>query len=793
MNKKLLFIFLIFFLGIGIIYKDYLFLGKEFLPQDLLTQGLPISKFVERNKNGLLDYPLWYNDIFSGMPLHASGSYHIMFNLEKFFRLFIPENIFYALNGRFTLHLLLGFTFMLIFLYYSLGLSLVSSTIGAFSYIFTSHIIGTEHVNRISCFIYIPLVFMGVYEVFSKNKNRQILGFFLLALGLGFQFNSYHPQITYYTLLLIGFYFLWKIIFDWKDNKTINKLALVLGVSAIILGFLMGLLGFWPLYEYAPYSVRGSGLTGHDKYMWITNWSFSPKSVLDFILPYFEGFSIRTPVNYNGTTQLLPTYWGNMPFTDYPHYLGVVTLFLAFVGLKNIKRNRFIQFLVFMFILTLFLSFGRDFPLVYNIFYNLIPGFDKFRGPAMILIILEFVVAILAAMGSELLIEDEEYREYIYRKFKYISLAFLGLVILIVIFNSAFKDFMYSLYNASGKGHPVLNEIRFNLLMNDIYRFLGILGLIYFVVFIYKNNVINKSIFGFLMMILVFGDLVYIDSKLVHGQYPKGYKELYYQKFYEKQKDIIDYLLKDKEKFRILTLDNLSETRYGYFGIENVAGYHAAKLALYDKIWRSKILLNPGVFNMLNVKYIITQQDLSSLDFLQLIKQDGKIKLYLNKNYLKRVFFVDHYNIIKDDNKALNIISKVSFDPIREFFFDEDIKSPLSNLGKDNIEYKIIEYSPDLIKVKVKTPNNTIMVFSEVYYPLWKCFVDGKETKIYRANYLLRSIFLPKGEHEIIMKYHPKSFYISLYITIFIMAILVLGFIGYLIYIYKQKEVGNDK
>lgn len=777
--KKYLIIGIILLSSMGIIYNDYIFGDKEFLIPDYLKQGVPVNRFIEREqeKTGK-EHPLWFTDIFGGMPFHASGTHPIRINLEGFVRFFIPDSIFVdTIHGRFTFHLLLIFVFAFILLKFSYGLTFLPACTGAFAYAFTSHIIGTEHINRLSAFTYIPVIFMGAREIFNK---RRAMGFLLLALGIGFSFNSYHQQISYYTMMFIGVYILWELVFKFKNKEKVDFALIGILAAGLAVGFLVGLHAFWPLKEYLPFSARGAGMSEAERYQWVTNWSFSPRSMLTFIFPSFEGFSIRAPHIVNGAKTLVPTYWGPMPFTDFPHYIGIVVVFLAGLGLKNFKTNKNVAFLGVSALFFLLISFGREFPLVYNLFYYHFPLFDSFRGPVKILIILQFNIAVLAGFGLEYLMHSTE-RDFIKKYFKYVSIGAGAFLLIFVVFSSGIESFMHGLYEASGKGgNQQINQIRFEMLTSDIIKFFFVIAILIGVYAMYAKKIINVKMMAAIIMVLAVADLVHTGTRIVNPEHVEGTIERWYE---SRRDDIVKYMLNDADHFRVFPVDNFSENKFGYWGIQTIGGYHAAKMAGMQRFIDNNLLFNSSVYSMLNVKYLMSKHDLRNIfPDLQHVLSSRGVHLFENLRNPGRVFFTDTFRVLNDEKGEIEELSRSDFDFRKDAFVDKKPDEHFANnLDATNSSYTIKHYANNKIEIDVNTSGNVLMVLSEMYYPKgWSVYVNGEETQIYRVNHILRGVFLESGESSVVFKFRPFSFYFSYrmsLVTAFLLSTMFLIFI----------------
>ena len=245
------------------------------------------------------------------------------------------------------------------------------------------------HGSQIMTAAYIPWVMWMTIKIMERPS---FINTGLLAILLGFQLQRAHVQIAYYTWMLSGAYALYFLIIHIKDIKARNRSLMGFGsfLGAAVLVRRLAMLIYLPSLEYTPYSIRGGGPSGGADYNYATSWSFSPKELLTFIIPSAFGFGGQT-------------YWGNMPFTDYPNYMGIVILVLAAIGFVH-RRDPLMWFLLGTSILAIFISFGKNMNIIYDLFYSFFPYFNKFRVPAMILILVQFNFSVMAALGLNYLL-----------------------------------------------------------------------------------------------------------------------------------------------------------------------------------------------------------------------------------------------------------------------------------------------------------------------------------------------------------------------------------------------------
>ncbi|MDD9948907.1 MAG: hypothetical protein OXU48_05180, partial [candidate division Zixibacteria bacterium] len=373
------------------VYRGYILEGKTDIRPDFIGQAIPFDRFAQDFEEEFDETPLWYPHIFGGMPFQASGTYHhLQYSYEALINAVLPDRLISALHGRFFFHLLLGAVSMF-FLARALSLSRSASFIAATAFVFSTHMMATEHANRFICFMHVPLVFLAAYRVFDRGRPFDML---LLGAALGSQLSSFHPQIAFYTAMLIGLYAVYAVVNDLRDRTSaghiVRKSALFAG--GVVLAIAVAAVLVLPMQEYAQFSARGLSVGGSDVNVpFATSWSFPPVEILTFIIPSFAGFGG-------------PLYWGDMPFTDFPNYLGIVVVVLAVAGIV-LNRSRMALFLVIAAVLALLVSFGRHLPPVSYVMLHFVPFFGKFRAPVMILVLSQFAVALLAGYGVHALIE----------------------------------------------------------------------------------------------------------------------------------------------------------------------------------------------------------------------------------------------------------------------------------------------------------------------------------------------------------------------------------------------------
>ena len=364
-----------------VLFKDYLFQGGDSLSPKAIRMG------IENSIDNYGEYPLWMPWIFSGMP-----SIHSFQNISEFY---FPHLLMKGLMNlgvpqfwEFIFHFIFSAIGMIFLLKY-LNINHMIALWGGISYMMMPYLVTMivhGHGSQMMTTAYIPWIMLFCLKL---HHSPSLFNVGLLAFFMGLQLQRAHVQIAYYTWMLVGLYIVVNIFFHLKNKESFREL-IVYSIPAFLLSICMSMWIYYPAASYTPFSIRGGGEGGGTGIDYATQWSFSIGEMLTFFIPSYYGFG--------GVT-----YWGNMPFTDYPNYMGIFSLLFSLYALF-LYRDRFRFFDNCKFI-YLFLSFGHNFKLFYEFFYSYFPFFNKFRVPVMILVLLQFNVVVMAALGFNDLIK----------------------------------------------------------------------------------------------------------------------------------------------------------------------------------------------------------------------------------------------------------------------------------------------------------------------------------------------------------------------------------------------------
>ncbi len=763
------------------LFEPIIFGGKIFGSPDSLSPRSIAIALNDASKE-LGQYPQWQPWVFSGMPTAEAFSY-----LSK---LYFPEYIFklFSFSGAIIQLLHLVFAGLgCMFLLKQFRCSSVASFMGSVAFMITPYMITMivyGHGSQLMTAAYIPwAVWLSVRLWVSPSLINS--GF--LALVLGFQLQRAHAQVAYYTWLLIGFYFLIMLIDQMKKEKDskliIRKLSFIL--LACLLGIGIASLIYLPAIEYAPFSVRGGSSTGGSDYNYATGWSFHPVEMLTFLIPSAFGFGGQV-------------YWGYMPFTDYPNYMGVIIFSLALIGIVY-KKGVVKWYLLSATLIALLISFGRHFSPIYDLFFNFFPYFNKFRVPHMILILVQFNIAILAAFGLDKIIE---LKKGSMPKWFYPSIAPFGLIFLIMIFaSSSLEGLVKGYFSMPSVRDPsqiqMINALRWDLWLSDAWLMLLFMGSFFTLIWAWCNSKIAKNTFTIIIIILAMLDVIIVNQKIIKPDRMSGRgSQLISKRFvkeYYRSDDIVNYLSQDKDKFRIYPTGQLfGDSRFAAFGLESIGGYHPAKLKVYNDFLQNT--QNAGVFpvlRMLNAKYLIipdAQQighpklTLVKRGSLRLSRGELPTAIYELNDFLPRAWFVSSIEKVNQSD-IWQRITDPTFNPKEKAYTFESADVSISEIGT----IKSIEQSIHQTTIKTESSEDQFLVLSEIFYPIrWKAFIDNEPIKTFQVNGLIRGVLVPKGSQTIHFIYDKSSFRLGLGISIFSL-FLSLGLIGFGYYRQRIK------
>lgn len=806
-----IFIVLVFF------YFSPVFGGKTLAQSDVVqAMGSQKELFDYKEKDGRA--PEWTNSMFGGMPTYQIWHEHAN-NVTTYINRGIAA-IFPAPTNIVLLYLLGGY-----FLFSVLRIKPWLAAVGAVALAFTSYnfiYIEAGHLNKAYAIAYLPPIIGAVLLCY---RGSRLWGPILLALFLALEIRANHIQMTYYLfialLVLVGFE-LYYTIRDKQWKRFAKTSALQLG--AVLAAVAVNASVLFPTYEYSQLTIRGktniqktdgagSGSSGLDK-QYAYDWSQGVGENITFLIPNAYGgksggvlgaeSEVAKTMTGLGVPQMqatqfaeqLPTYWGEKMFTSGPWYFGAGVIFLFILGLIIVK-DRLKWWILAATVLTVFLAFGRHFPLISDLFFDYFPMYNKFRAVESILVIPAVLIPILAILAVNELFTRANHIPNLDKKVLYTFFGVGGFCLLVALIPSLFLDFrnsehqqlvssleqMFGDRNAAGQVASALVKDRASLATADAYRSLLIVIITFGLVWFYIKKKLTMPMFVGILGVVILVDLWSVDKRYLNND---SFVEERVSRTRIPEREVDQLIRLDNDpSYRVLdlTTNPFSDARASYYH-KSFGGYHAAKLMRFQELIEHQFngAINEDVLDMFNVRYLITQN-----------RENNAEQIKRRSTAAGNAWFVDRVTLVNSNAQEMQAIS--SFDPKKEAFVHEEFKNQLntSRIGNaESAKIELVSYHPDTLKYEYTSPTSAFAVFSEVYYDKgWKAYIDGEEVPIIRADYILRALQVPGGNHTITFIFAPESMRISNIISLIASILLVLG-LGFAIW-RGTRGVKSDK
>ena len=773
----------------------------------------------------------WTNALFGGMPTYQmSPSYDSTEPLtfvQKVYHLFLPNYVWL------TFIMMLGFYILL----RAFGIPAWLAGLGGIIWGFSSYffiLIAAGHIWKFITLAYIPPTIAGIVLAYRK---KYLLGGIITALFMAMQILSNHVQMTYYFLFVILF-MVGAFFEDAWRKKELPQFFKATGVLIVagLIGVSINLSNLYHTYEYSKETMRGkselkyegaaakqtsSGLNRD----YITQWSYGIGETFSLLVPNVKG-GASVPLSrsekamekanpmYSSLYSQLTQYFGDQPMTSGPVYVGAFVLMLFILGCFIVK-GPMKWALLGATIFSILLSWGKNFMGLTDFFIDYIPMYNKFRAVSSILVIAEFTIPLLAILTlKEILTKPELLKE----KLKYIYISFGltgGLALLFAIAPRLFfptyipGNEMAALQNAlpADQLSPIianLEEMRVHLFTSDAWRSFFIVTIGTLLLLAYNAKKLKATWTVAAIALLCLGDMWSVNKRYLYDEQfiPKSEQTATFRKT---QTD--ELILQDPSlDYRVLNFaGNTFEENNTSYWHKSVGGYHAAKLRRYQEMIDHHIAkemqaayqevataggqmdsVNSAKFpvlNMLNTKYFIFPAG-----------QQGQTVPIENPYTFGNAWFIDKIQYVNNANEEIDAIGQVDLQ--QTAIVDSKFKEALKGVNegyKDSLStIRLTSYEPNQLVYETSSPQDGIVVFSEIYYPGWTATIDGKPADIARADYILRAMNVPAGKHTIEMRFDPQSLHITEGIAYGAMALLLVGVI-ILIWIYRKKYSENSK
>ena len=755
----------------------------------------------------------WTNSLFGGMPTYQiAPSYDSTAPLQwtqKVYQLFLPGYV------NLTFILMLGFYILLrVF-----GIPVWLAGLGGIMWAFSSYffiLISAGHIWKFITLAYIPPTIAGIVLAY---RGKLLAGGILTALFIALQIMSNHVQMSYYflfvILFIVGAYFE-----DAWRNKTLPKFfkaSAVVFVAALI-GVAANLSNLYHTYTYSKETMRGKSelvetgdaakqtSSGLDR-DYITNWSYGIGETWTLLVPNFKGGSSSAPLSqsetamekanpvYSSLYNSFPQYFGDQPWTAGPVYVGSFVLFLFVLGCFIVKGPLKWALLGATFF-SIVLAWGKNFMPLTDFFIDYIPMYNKFRAVSSILVIAEFTIPLLAIFALKRVLDEPG----IWKKYKKafgISLALTaGVALLLAVApGSLGSDFVPAqetqmLQNAVDRQMIPANELsgilanlaemRGALVSADALRSFIIICIGCALLWLHATGKLRQSLTVAGIAVLCLADMWTVNKRYLHDDQfvPRSIQT---ETFNKTKTD--ELILQDTDTF------NENTTSYWH---KNIGGYHAAKLRRYQEMIERHIspemqaayqaIAAAGgemdsvdaskfrVLNMLNTKYFIFPAG-----------QQGQTAPVLNPYANGNAWFVKNVQYVDNANQEIDALKSIL--PAETAVVDVRFKNVLKETAdayKDSLStIRLTSYEPNRLVYETENAGDGIAVFSEIYYPDgWQATIDGQAAELGRADYILRTMYVPAGKHTIEMRFDPKSLHVTESIAYGALALLVIGIIA---------------
>ncbi|MGE6397784.1 YfhO family protein [Chryseobacterium scophthalmum] len=802
-NKNLIYIAvsLIAFLVLAFLYSTPVFTGKQLFQHDIVQYRGGAKELIDY-RNNFDKETYWSDSMFGGMPTYQMGSRFegdIIKKVDSYLNILPrPVNYLFLLFSGFFL---LGMVAVRNWKYALLG----ATFFGLSTYFYI--IIAAGHNGKVNTIEYFAPLLAGILLVYIRKKY--VLGFIITTLFFGLQVAANHPQMTYYLFLGLGFLFISELVRAIKKKVPMKHFLISSGIiaSALAIGVGMNSQRIMANSEYIKETVRGkqilntethtAGNTGMDKES-ILMWSYGQLETLNLFIPRLMGGGSQEPegkemmekvqqlVQDNVTSQAeydriskgfgSLTYWGDQPGTSGPAYQGAIVCFLALLGFFFASK-KYRYWILGATILTILLAWGSNFMPLSDFFIEYVPFYSKFRAPSSILVVVELLFPLIAIIGLYRFFNSETLEEDYKKKIlTYVGGGTLGLTLLLIIFGKSILGF----YTDNEKLYlppfllDYLVDERFSMFRTDAIKALLYVGITVAVLFFALKQKLNQNI-----ALVIIGLVSLFDLWTVNKRYLND--DNYVDKIFAEnpfQTEGSDYLAEkvgdnanlqsilasipvnktletiaenDKKHYRIYNqvLGTTSETNTSYFKA-SIGGYHAVKLRRYDDLLNKYIvqpdsIKTPKILNLLNTKYMI-------------FGNPGEPQVVPNPKANGNAWFVSDLKFVNTPDEEIKYIGEI--DSKKTAVINASDKSYFDNRAvqaDSTATINLTKYEANELEFKSQSKTPQLAVFSEIYYPHgWKVFVDEKEVPYIKADYLLRAVHVPAGNHHIKMIFEPQ-------------------------------------
>lgn len=793
----------------------FLLIALAYFPQVL--EGKRIAGHDNANFRGMareiIDYreatgeeALWTNSMFGGMPGYLISTVYKGNQLKYLDRLLQagPRPV------SFVFLYLLGFYLLLLAFRVNPWLAMA----GAIAFAFSSYnfvILAAGHNSKAIAIGYMAPIMAGVLISF---RGKRLLGAILTGVALSLQIHAGHPQITYYTLLIILLFGVSELYMAIRE-KQLKDLLLSVGILVIAVGFSLAsnAARLWTTLEYGRYSMRSpseltmdeadktSGLTKS----YATGWSYGIDETLSLLIPGFKGgssdgslsensetyrlFARSNPAQASEVIKHLPLYWGEQSSTMGNVYVGAIVVFLFVLGMF-IGDPRIKWWLLAATVLGIMLAWGKNFMALTNFFMDHVPGYNKFRTVSMTLVIPAFTMPLLAIITVNQLFFGAIDKQKLFHSLKWSSGITGGIALLFFLLPDLAGDFIST--RDSSYQQPLAEALqadRRSLLRMDALRSLIFIGLTAGLIILYVRKIINVKLAIAALAVLLMADMWPVDKRYLNKDHFTNKRQAF-QPFTASAAD--QFILNqpgENQRVLNLTVSIFQDASTSYFH-PSIGGYHGAKMRRYQDLIETGLmddintlfgalqtqnfqtvdstLATTSVLNMLNTRYILINPETQPI---------------INRHAAGNAWFVNEVRVVENADADVAALGgmDISREATLEARYEGDLEKK-SYPSDPEATIELVDYAPNRMVYISDTDIEQLAMFSEIYYEKgWNAYVDDEPADHLRMNYLLRGMVVPPGRHEITFEFHSRAYFTGSTISTvssILLLLLLLGSLG---------------
>ena len=800
----------------------------EALPQHDVIQYEGMAKDISDMRAATGEDPQWTGGMFGGMPAYLIN---VAYPAQLVKRTVGQVVKIIDTPAGFLFFAMVSMWLMLLIV----GINPWVGIVAALAYGLSTYfllIIGAGHVTKMWALVYAPLMMGGAWMTLRGNVW---CGAALTGLAASLEIGANHPQITYYFLVAMAAFWISEGILSFREGRLRDfSLRTAALVAAGILAVGSNFSPLWYTARHSKETIRGgSELAATAETSknglaldYATAWSYGKAETLNLLVPDFMGRESGTTFPADGQTaavlndyglrgaaQQLSAYWGTQPYTGGPTYLGAAAVFLAALGIA-LARGRNKWWIIAACVVMILLAWGRNLMGFTEFAFKYLPGYNKFRTVSMTLVVVQWAVPLLGALALMRLWKGEIPRERLLRALAWAAGITGGACLLLAVAGGSLFDFgraesadyMTDTFRHIFESNNMRSYIdrgmdiewaeatadamaadRAAMMRADAWRSLVMILLAAGGVALFALRRINKYMLTALLAAVMLLDLVPVDLRFIsHDNFISARRNQVTATAADKA------IMADKEPgFRVfnLTVSPFQDATTSYFH-RSVGGYHGAKLARYqDLIDRYLSYRNDAVLDMLNTRYLIVPGD------------GGQPEAVLRPTANGAAWFVDAVAVAGSPQQEIDLLGET--DLKRTAVIAEKDKpytqgwtaNPADTAAQRTIA--LTEYRPNYLRYEYTAPAEGVAVFSEIFYPYgWTAYVDGAEAPCFRADYVLRAMRLPAGQHTVEWKFRAPGWKAAEAVTLVSSLTILLGAIAAAVCCFrfrKREKRGNGE